>query len=61
MDRFFLESAHVFFGRIFFRGLVTILPIAVTIYILYSAIVILDGFLGAFLRQILPTYIPALD
>jgi len=47
-------------GRIFFRGLVTLLPIAVTIYILYSAIVILDNLLGHFLREILPTYIPGL-
>jgi uncharacterized membrane protein len=47
-------------GRIFIRGLVTILPIAITIYILYSAIVIIDGLLGALLRQILPTYIPGL-
>ncbi len=47
-------------GRIFIRGLVTILPIAITIYILYSAVVILDGFLGALLRQVLPTYIPGL-
>jgi len=47
-------------GRIFIRGLVTILPLAVTIYILYSAILILDGLLGGLLRQILPTYIPGL-
>jgi uncharacterized membrane protein len=47
-------------GRIFFRGLVTLLPIAVTIYILYSAIVILDNLLGHILREILTTYIPGL-
>jgi len=47
-------------GKIFFRGLITILPIAITIYILYSAVVILDGMLGVILRQILPTYIPGL-
>ncbi len=47
-------------GKIFFRGLITLLPIAVTIYILYSAIVILDGMLGVILRQLLPTYIPGL-
>ena len=47
-------------GSIFFRGLITLLPLALTIYILYSAIVILDNFLGHFLREILPTYIPGL-
>ncbi len=47
-------------GKVFFRGLVTLLPITLTIYILYSAVDILDGILGAVLRQILPVYIPGL-
>ena len=47
-------------GSIFFRGLVTLLPVALTVYILYSAIVIIDNFLGHFLRELLPTYIPGL-
>jgi uncharacterized membrane protein len=48
------------FNKIFFRGLVTLLPIAITIYILYSAIIILENLLGSLLRQLLPTYIPGL-
>lgn len=48
------------FNKIFFRGFITLLPIAVTIYIMYSAIIILENLLGSFLRQILPTYIPGL-
>lgn len=38
----------------------TLLPVALTVYILYSAIVIIDNFLGHILRQLLPTYIPGL-
>ncbi len=48
------------FNKIFFRGFITLLPIAVTIYIMYSAIIILENLLGSLLRQILPTYIPGL-
>ncbi len=48
------------FNKIFFRGLITLLPIAITIYIVYSAIVILENLLGSVLRQILPDYIPGL-
>src|SRR4051812_38056352 len=48
------------FNKIFFRGLITLLPIAITIYILYSAIVILENLLGSFLRTILPEYVPGL-
>lgn len=48
------------FNKIFFRGLITLLPIALTIYILYSAIVILENLLGSFLRQILKEYVPGL-
>ncbi len=48
------------FNKIFFRGFVTLLPIAVTIYIVYSAVVILENLLGSLLRQLLPEYIPGL-
>lgn len=48
------------FNKIFFRGLITLLPIAITIYIVYSAIVILENLLGSLLRSILPEYIPGL-
>lgn len=47
-------------SKIFFRGLITLLPIAITFYILYSVIQILDGILGSILKEILPTYIPGL-
>jgi uncharacterized membrane protein len=48
------------FSKIFFRGLITLLPIAVTIYIIYSAVVIMENLLGSILRQIFPHYIPGL-
>lgn len=48
------------FNKIFFRGFITLLPIAITIYIVYSAIVILENLLGNFLRRILPEYVPGL-
>ncbi len=49
------------FSRIFFRGLVTLIPIALTIYIVYQAVVILENMLGTFLRYFLQeTYIPGL-
>ena len=48
------------FNKIFFLGFITLLPIAVTIYIVYSAIIILENVLGSLLRQILPTYVPGL-
>lgn len=48
------------FNKIFFRGLITLLPIALTIYILYSAIVILENLLGSFLRQFITEYVPGL-
>ena len=50
------------FSRIFVRGFVTLLPIAVTIYIIYASIIILENLLGTFLRMVLPTgtYIPGL-
>lgn len=46
--------------KIFLQGLVTFLPIALTIYIIYAGISIVDSFLGDALRQILPIYIPGL-
>lgn len=48
--------------KIFFRGLITLLPIALTIYILYSAIIILDNVLGGVIRFLLPSsvYFPGL-
>lgn len=48
------------FNKIFFRGLITLLPITLTIYILYSAVIILENLLGSVLRSMLPAayYIP---
>ncbi len=46
--------------KIFLQGLVTFLPIALTIYIVYAGVAIVDSFLGDGLRQILPVYIPGL-
>lgn len=46
--------------KIFLQGLVTFLPIALTIYIVYVGIAIVDSFLGDSLRRILPIYIPGL-
>lgn len=46
--------------KIFLQGLVTFLPIALTIYIIYAGVAIVDSFLGDTLRQILPIYIPGL-
>lgn len=46
--------------KIFLQGLVTFLPIALTIYIIYAGVAIVDSFLGDSLRQVLPIYIPGL-
>lgn len=46
--------------KIFLQGLVTFLPIALTIYIVYAGVAIVDSFLGDTLREILPIYIPGL-
>lgn len=47
--------------NIFFRGLVTFLPIAITIYILYAGVLIVDNLLGSAIRWLIPqTYIPGL-
>jgi uncharacterized membrane protein len=50
----------IWFNKIFFRGLITLLPVALTIYILYSAVIILENLLGSVLRQVIPIYIPGL-
>ena len=46
--------------KIFLQGLVTFLPIAVTIYIVYAGVLIVDNLLGEALRTLLPVYIPGL-
>ena len=48
------------FYKIFFRGLITLIPIAITIYIISAAIQIFENILANPLRAILPTYIPGL-
>ncbi|MFP5520729.1 MAG: DUF502 domain-containing protein [Bdellovibrionia bacterium] len=45
---------------IFLQGLVTFLPIALTIYLVYAGITIVDNIFGRFLRDLLPVYIPGL-
>ncbi len=49
-------------NRIFLRGFLTLLPIALTIYIIYSAVMILENLLGSILRLVFPQsyYIPGL-
>lgn len=44
----------------FIKGLVTLLPIAVTIYILYAGFLIFENWLGSILRHVLPehAYVP---
>lgn len=46
--------------RIFVSGLISFLPLAVTIYIVYAGVTIVENLLGNFLRNILPNdvYIP---
>lgn len=47
------------FRQIFLKGLFTFLPIAVTIYILYAGIVIMEGMLGTTIERFFPAfYIP---
>lgn len=50
------------FNRIFLRGLVTVLPIGLTFYILYHVVHILDNVLGSLLKIFIEdnTYIPGL-
>ncbi len=46
--------------KIFVSGLISFLPLAVTIYVVYAGVTIVENFLGNFLRNILPSdsYIP---
>lgn len=46
--------------KIFISGLISFLPLAVTIYIVYAGVTIVENLLGNFLRNILPDnfYIP---
>lgn len=46
--------------KIFVSGLISFLPLAATIYIVFAGITIVDNLLGYFIRQIIPTeyYIP---
>lgn len=48
--------------KIFFSGLLTFLPIAVTIYVVYAGVQIVDNFLGSVIRAMLPRnfYVPGL-
>ena len=46
--------------KIFLQGLITFLPIAVTIYIVYAGVLIVDNIFGNALRTLLPVYIPGL-
>jgi uncharacterized membrane protein len=48
------------FKTIFLRGLITLLPIAVTVYILYAGILIFENILGDILKAVLPAqfYVP---
>lgn len=46
---------------IFFRGLLTLLPIVITFYFFYSCVLILENMLGQFFRVVLmESYIPGL-
>lgn len=46
--------------KIFISGLISFLPLAVTIYIVYAGVNIVENFLGDFLRNVLPAdfYVP---
>lgn len=47
--------------NVFLRGLITFLPIAITIYILYAGVLIVENFLGGTIQSLFPnTYIPGL-
>lgn len=47
-------------NRIFFRGLITIIPVAVTLYLLFWIVSVMENLVGKILRLILPEalYIP---
>lgn len=47
--------------HIFLRGLITFLPIALTIYILYAGVIIVENLLGNMIREAFPgAYVPGL-
>lgn len=50
------------FNRIFFRGLITIIPVAVTFYLCFWIVSLMENFLGEILKFLLPEsiYIPGL-
>lgn len=54
------ELSH--FKTIFLRGLLTLLPIALTVYILYAGLLIFENLLGGIIKQALPpeSYVPGL-
>lgn len=46
---------------IFFRGLITLLPIVITFYLIYTGVIILENLLGQLFRDVLKeSYIPGL-
>jgi uncharacterized membrane protein len=47
-------------NRIFFRGLITIIPVAVTLYLLFWIVSVMENLIGKVLRLVLPEsfYIP---
>lgn len=49
-------------GKIFARGLFTLIPIVLTIYIVTQVVLLFDGFLGSLLEMLLPPdyYLPGL-
>ncbi|MEY4615456.1 MAG: hypothetical protein RJB66_416 [Pseudomonadota bacterium] len=49
-------------NKIFFRGLVTLIPIAVTFYLLFWIVSVMEGLVGHILRLLMPDgfYIPGL-
>lgn len=68
-EKAFLDSLKVLINhinrmnkiqKIFVSGLISFLPLAVTIYIVYAGVTIVENLLGNFLRNMLPTdvYIP---
>jgi uncharacterized membrane protein len=49
--------------QIFFRGLITLMPIALTIYILYTGLVIVENALGSVIKDYIPPgyyYVPGI-
>lgn len=50
------------FNKFFFRGLITIIPLAVTLYLLFWMISLMESLIGESIKALLPnnTYIPGL-